>query len=65
MNSNSNGEVFGSKVLNFAIIATSALILMGVLYQPATTPIAAAGKAQAAHVEQVVVTAHRIARVSG
>lgn len=51
---NSNGEVYGSKVLTFAIIATSALILAGTIYSPAVQSQQTAQPT----VEQVVVTAH-------
>lgn len=33
-NHNSNGEVYGSKVLTLAIIAASAFILAGTVYSP-------------------------------
>lgn len=52
----SNGEVYGSKVLTFAIIATSALILAGTIYSPAV-PSQRTSAAQPT-VEEVVVTAH-------
>jgi hypothetical protein len=52
-----SGEVYGSKVLTLAIIGTSALILMGALWSPAPPAATAAGKAPAAQVEEVVVTA--------
>jgi hypothetical protein len=55
MNSNTNGEVYGSKVLNLAIIGTTVLILLGILWQPA--PSHAVANKPAAQVEQVVVTA--------
>ena len=53
---NSDGEVFGSKVLTFAMIATSALILAGTIYSPAqkTEPTSQIRPI----VEQVVVTGH-------
>jgi hypothetical protein len=53
---NSDGEVYGSKALTFAIIATSALILAGTIYSPAPQT-QQTGAAQPT-VEQVVVTAH-------
>jgi hypothetical protein len=52
-----SGEVYGSKALTLAIIGMSALILMGALWSPAPPAIAAANKAPAAQIEQVVVTA--------
>lgn len=51
-NYNSNGEVYGSKVLTLAIIAASAFILAGTVYSPSqqapSTPAA----------QQIVDTTH-------
>ena len=50
----SNGEVYGSRVLNLAIIAASAFILAGIIYSPSQqAPNAAQPAAQ-----QIVDTAH-------
>jgi len=51
---NSNGEVYGSKVLTFAIIATSAAVLAGMVYSPAVQ----SQKTVQPAAEEVVVTAH-------
>ena len=63
MNSNTNGEVYGSKVLNLAIIGTTVLILLGVLWQPA--PSHAVTPKPSAQVEQVVVKAQGADATSG
>jgi hypothetical protein len=41
MTSNSNGEVFGVKAFNLAIIGMSVAIMLGVLWQPAPSHLAA------------------------
>ena len=51
-NYNSNGEVYGSKVLTLAIIAASAFILAGTIYSPSQQ----APNAPAA--QQIVDTTH-------
>ncbi len=53
-NYDSNGEVYGTKALTLAIIAASAMILMGVVYTPGQAP--AQTRAQST-IEQVVVAA--------
>jgi hypothetical protein len=60
-----SGEIYGSKVLTLAIIGTSALILMGALWSPAPPADAAAGKAPAAQIEQVVITAPHTPATAG
>jgi hypothetical protein len=50
------GEVYGSKVLTFAIITTTVALGVGMLWSPAQHSVHAA-KMQPA-VEEVVVTAH-------
>jgi hypothetical protein len=60
-----SGEVYGSKVLTLAAIGMCALILMGALWTPAPSAIAAAGTAPAAQIEQVVVTAPHIPAAVG
>ena len=52
-NYNSNGEVYGSKVLTLAIIAVSAFILAGTVYSPSQAPNATQPTAQ-----QIVDTTH-------
>lgn len=61
-NDNSNGEVYGSKVLTLAIIAVSAFILAGTIYSPSQqAPNAAQPAAQ-----QIVDTTHTVSNgVSG
>jgi hypothetical protein len=51
---NSNGEVYGSKVLTLAIIAASAFILAGTVYSP-SQPHA---QANPAPTQQIVDTTH-------
>ncbi|MGN6149319.1 MAG: hypothetical protein ACTHPD_12320 [Rhizomicrobium sp.] len=58
---NSDGEVFGSKVLTLAIIAVSAFILAGTVYSPSVQDQKASVQTQ-----QIVDTVHTTAnRVSG
>jgi len=54
---NSNGEVYGSKVLTLAIIAASAFILAGTVYSP-SQPRAQANPVPA---QQIVDTTHATA----
>jgi hypothetical protein len=59
---NSDGEVFGSKLLTLAIIAASAFILAGTVYSPSQQ----GAQANAAPTQQIVDTAHTTATgVSG
>lgn len=54
---NSDGEVYGSKVLTLAIIAASALILAGTVYSPSQPGT----QANPAPAQQIVDTAHATA----
>lgn len=51
---NSDGEVYGSKVLTLAIIAASAFILAGTVYSPSQQP----AQANAGPAQQIVDTTH-------
>ncbi len=58
-----NGEVFGTEVLNFAVIAGATLLLLGAITTPASvTPTAA--QASAPLVETVTVTASPLTKLS-
>lgn len=50
---NSDGEVFGSKVLTLAVIALSAFILAGMVYSPGKPE---ASRAQSVQTQQIVDT---------
>jgi len=54
---NSDGEVFGSKALTLAVIATSAFILAGMVYSPSQQD----PKTPSAQTQQIVDTAHTTA----
>jgi hypothetical protein len=59
---NSDGEVFGSKVLTLAVIATSAFILAGMVYSPSHQ----AQNPASVQTQQIVDTVHTTANgVSG
>jgi hypothetical protein len=62
MTNDSHGEVYGTKALNLAVIGASVLIMLGVLWQPAPTHIAAAKPAaQIAHVATKTPAQHHFA----
>ncbi len=54
---NSDGEVYGSKVLTLAIIAASAFILAGAVYSPSQPRV----QANQTSTQQIVDTAHATA----
>jgi predicted MFS family arabinose efflux permease len=56
MGYNSDGEIYGWKALNFALIGLSVVIMLGVLWQLAAPDHAVANK-PAVQVETVVVEA--------
>lgn len=58
-----NGEVFGTDVLNLAVIAGATLLLLGAITTPASvTPPAA--QASAPQIETVTVTASPVTKLS-
>lgn len=57
---NSDGEVYGSKVLTLAIIAASAFILAGTVYSP-SQPRAQANAALTQHIVDTTPTANGVA----
>jgi hypothetical protein len=60
---NSDGEVFGTKALTLAVIATSAFILAGMVYSPSQLDQKTAPSVQT---QQIVDTVHTTASgVSG
>ena len=62
MTNSSNGEVFGARALNLAIIGMSVLILLGMLWQPAPAhPAAANPTVQVQQVAAKVPVPHRFA----
>lgn len=55
----SNGEVFGARFLNAAIIAGALAILLASITSPAPKPVISQVAADRQVAEQVVVLAHR------
>jgi len=59
MSDYSNGEVFGARFLNAAIIAVAVAILLGSITSPAPKAVVSQAAADRQVAEQVIVAAHR------